>query len=257
MTTASKPRPLNIAYLACFFMLATASLSFSQTKTPTSAAKSIDLIGTAGLEAWNSPAANWQVVAEASLNPRDDRRLSATPGQGVLYNGPEGRAVNLISRQFFEDVQLHVEFMVPKNSNSGVKLQGVYEIQIFDSFGLKTVNAGHSGGIYPRAEMLPRYHHIDDGYPPKTNAALAPGAWQSLDITFRSPKFDPSGKKIANARFDKVVLNGQVVQENQEVPSPTGHVWREKEHPNGPILLQGDHGPVAFRNVRAAPLPSQ
>ena len=67
-------------------------------------------------------------------------------------------------------------------------------------------------------------------------------------MTFRAPRFDASGKKVANARFVKVVLNGKVVQEDVEVPSPTGHAWRLAEVATGPILLQADHGPVAFRN---------
>ena len=108
---------------------------------------------------------------------------------------------------------------------------------------------------FPRAEMLPKYHHIDEGYPPKTNAAKPPGTWQTLDILFRAPRFDASGKKVANARFVKVTLNGQVVQDDLEVPCPTGNNWRNPEHPTGALLLQGDHGPVAFRNVRVRRLP--
>ncbi|MFO0910647.1 MAG: DUF1080 domain-containing protein [Isosphaeraceae bacterium] len=81
--------------------------------------------------------------------------------------------------------------------------------------------------------------------------ASPPGEWQTLEIIFRAPRFDASGKKTANARFEMVKLNGQVVQENLELECPTGNNWRNKEHPNGAILLQGDHGAVAFRNIRA------
>jgi hypothetical protein len=101
---------------------------------------------------------------------------------------------------------------------------------------------------------LPTYHHIDEGYPPKVNACKPPGQWQTLDIVWRSPKFDASGKKTANARFVVVKLNDQVVQEDLDVPYPTGNNWRNKEVPTGPILLQGDHGTVAFRNIRVRPL---
>ena len=148
------------------------------------------------------------------------------------------------------DVEAHFEFKVPKGSNSGVKLEGLYEIQIQDSFGVATPKATHSGGIYPRAEMLPRYHHIDEGTPPRVNAAKKAGEWQTLDLIFRAPRFDGDGKKIKNARFEKVVLNGEVIHENVELKTPTGHAWRQKEIPRGPILLQGDHGPVAFRKIR-------
>ncbi len=214
----------------------------------------VELIGSSGFDAWKAPTTNWEMVGSTMLKPGDPKRLEATPGGGVVYNGPGGRAVNLVTRETFGDVEAHLEFMVPKGSNSGVKFEGVYEIQIFDSYGAKKVTASHSGGVYPRAELLPRYHHIDEGYPPRVNASRPPGEWQTLDVVFRAPRFDAEGKKVANARFDKVVLNGQVVQEGLEVPSPTGHVWRQKERPEGPLLLQGDHGPVAFRNVRVRPL---
>jgi hypothetical protein len=145
--------------------------------------------------------------------------------------------------------------MIPERSNSGVKLAGCYEIQIFDSWQKKKVTGSDCGGIYPRGELQPRYHTIDDGTPPKENACREAGQWQSLKIAFRSPRFDASGKKVANARFDRVELNGVLVQENQEVAYPTGHAWHNEEHEKGPLLLQGDHGPVAFRNLRIKALP--
>jgi hypothetical protein len=215
----------------------------------------VELLGPTGsLDAWKSPDTGWEDVRGVHLNPLNLKGLAASHGRGVIYNGPKGRAVNLFTKQSFGDVELHMEFLVPKGSNSGVKLESVYEIQIFDSYGVKKPTASHSGGVYPRAELLPKYHHIDDGYPPKINAARPPGEWQSLDITFLAPKFDSEGKKTANAKFVKVLLNGQVVQEDLEVPCPTGNVWRDKEKPEGPIMLQGDHGSVAFRNIKARPL---
>ena len=135
---------------------------------------------------------------------------------------------------------------------------GLYEIQIYDSYGKKGPLTGSDcGGIYPRAELGPPYRYLDEGTPPRTNAARKPGEWQTIDITFQAPRFDPQGKKkSANARFVKVVLNGQLIHENVEVPYPTGWFWRQsKEVARGPLLLQGDHGPVAFRQVRIRPLP--
>jgi hypothetical protein len=208
-----------------------------------------------GLGVWRGATTSWEVVGATSLDAVNARKLDATPGRGVIYNGPTGRGVNLISRQSFGDVEVHAEFMVPKNSNSGIKLEEVYEIQIFDSYGVKTLTASHCGGVYPRAELLPTYHHIDKGYPPRVNACKPPGEWQTLDIVFRAPRFDAGGKKSANARFVTVKLNGQVVQENLDLPYPTGNNWRNTEHPTGRLLLQGDHGAVAFRNLRVRPLP--
>lgn len=206
------------------------------------------------LDAWKTPTGVWQVVGGVEPDAKNPNRLASTPGTGILVNGPIGRTTNLFSKVKFGDIEAHFEFLVPKKSNSGVKFEGFYEIQISDSYGVKSPKGGDCGGIYPRAELLPIYRHIDDGYSPRTNAARPAGEWQTLDVTFHAPRFDDKGKKIAKARFDKVVLNGQVVHENVEVDAPTGHVWRQKEIPEGPILLQADHGPVAFRNIRVRPL---
>ncbi len=203
-----------------------------------------------GLDAWKSPVDGWSTVGSVGLDPSDPRRLVAVPGSGVIYNGPAGRARNLVSKETFGDVEVHVEFLIPKGSNSGLKFQSVYEVQIYDSLGVKKLRGSDSGGVYPRSEEKPKYHHIDDGHPPMVNAALPPGEWQVLDMTFLAPRFDASGKKTAAARIT-AVLNGKTVQDNLAVDTPTGAAWKDRERPTGPILLQADHGPVAFRNVKA------
>jgi hypothetical protein len=216
----------------------------------------IDVIGKAGFENWRGPTGDWKRASDAAPNPKNPARLLPQEGDGdaVIVNGPAGKSRNLVTKQSFGDLEAHFEFKIPKGSNSGVKLEGFYEIQIHDSFGVAQPNATHAGGIYPRAEMLPRYHHIDEGIPPRSNAAKKAGEWQTLEIVFRAPRFDAEGKKIKNARFDKVVLNGQVIHEGVEVKTPTGNAWKLKEVPRGPLLLQGDHGPVAFRNIRVREL---
>ena len=208
-----------------------------------------------GLDAWKQPTTDWEVVGATALNVKNPRKLDARPGKGVITNAHAGRAVNLVSKRTFADVEMHAEFMVPKEANSGIKLEEVYEIQIYDSHDAKRLTASHCGGVYPRAELLPTYHHIDQGYPPMVNACKPPGEWQTLDIVFRAPRFNASGRKTANARFVSVKLNGQIVQENLDLPYPTGNNWRNPEHPSGSILLQGDHGTVAFRDLRVRPLP--
>ena len=209
-------------------------------------------------EGWEKPTDDWAVAGNAAIDPKNPRKLVAEPGDGVLVNTPKGRAPNLITRQTFTDAEVHVEFLIPKGSNSGVKMMGLYEIQIYDSHGKKDVDGADCGGIYPRAEEKPLYHHIDKGTPPRVNAARPPGEWQTLDIAFRAPRFDADGKKTANARFLKVVLNGEMIHDDVEVEYPTGSAWRlKKEAPTGPLLLQGDHGSVAFRNVRVRPLAEE
>lgn len=206
---------------------------------------------------WRTPTGAWFEAGGAVLRPDNSKQLDGTPGKGVLINGPTGRTSNLVSRDSFGDVEFHCEFLVPKGSNSGVKFEGLYEVQIYDSHGIEPPKAQHCGGIYPRAELRPSYHYLDDGYPPRLNAAKPAGEWQTLDVTFHAPRFDTDGKKVANARMVRVVLNGQVIHEDLELKTPTGHAWVRPEVPTGPILLQADHGPVAFRNVRVRPLETR
>ncbi|HEV3117640.1 MAG TPA: DUF1080 domain-containing protein [Gemmataceae bacterium] len=214
----------------------------------------IELAGDRGLEAWKQPrGSQWVVAGSAGLDPKNPKMLAYQPGSGVLVNGPSGRTGNIVSKQKFGDIEVHLEFMIPKGSNSGVKFEGLYEIQIFDSHGKKRPTASDCGGIYPRAEREPKYHHIDDGTPPRSNAARPAGEWQTLDVIFTAPRFDAFGKKIASARFVRVMLNKELIHENAEVKWPTGHAWHNKEIPAGPLLLQADHGPVAFRNIRVRP----
>ena len=181
----------------------------------------------------------WSVVAGAFLDPDMPTRLFANPGAGVLLSGDDGRGVDLLTTFEHGDCELHLEFKVPKGSNSGVYFQGQYEVQILDSFGKadKDLKYGDCGGIYNTA-------------PPKTNVSRMPGEWQTFDVTFLAPRFDEKGKKIANARFVKVIHNGVVIHENIEVKSPTTAALGGPERPLGPLMLQGDHGPVAFRNIR-------
>jgi len=218
----------------------------------------IDLTGTEGFSAWRA-SGTWFRTQEVTLKPGNRKLLEGkNTGGPILLNGPTGRSVNLVTKQNFRDVEFSCEFMMGEKSNAGVKFIGHYEIQLFDSFGKKDADLTGSdgGGVYPRGESEPRYHVIDRGTPPRRNVSKPPGEWQSLQMTFRAPRFDEKGKKIEHARFVKVVMNGEVIHENIVLRFPTGSAWRKsKEVPEGPILLQGDHGPVAFRNVKVRVIP--
>jgi hypothetical protein len=207
------------------------------------------------LDAWRDPHGTWLLGGAARLKEDNPKLLATEPGKGVMVNGPKGRTNDLLSKQNFGDIELHLEFLIAKRSNSGVKFHGHYEIQICDSFGVKELTGADCGGIYPKAEQKPKYHHIDNGIPPLVNAARPAGEWQTLDAIFHAPRFDAKGKKTANARLVKVVLNGKVIHDNVELKTPTGAKWREREVATGPLLLQGDHGPVAFRNIQVRLLP--
>jgi len=181
----------------------------------------------------------WSVVESVQLKTGMENRFEARSGTGVLLSGDDGRGVDLLSTVEHGDCELHVEFVVPKGSNSGLYFQGQYEVQILDSFGKKDADLkfGDCGGIYNTA-------------PPKTNASKAPGAWQTFDVVFQAPRFDAAGKKTSHARFVKVVHNGTVIHENVEVKGPTTSALGGAEKPTGPLMIQGDHGPVALRNLR-------
>lgn len=201
-----------------------------------------------GLSAWRQPTNGWAIVGGVALSAKDDKALEAKPGAGVLFNTT--RTPDIVTRQEFADIELHVEFMIAGHSNSGIYFMGAYELQIYDSFGVeKDKYPGiECGGIYPR--------WIDnkdvEGHSPAVNASLPPGQWQSFDVVFHAPRFDNNGKKIANAVFIKVMHNGKLIHENVGLNAETRGGF--KEAAAGPLRLQGDHGPVAFRNLQIRPL---
>ena len=203
------------------------------------------------LGGWKSPTGNWQLARNVKLDPANPKHFIAEAGSGIMLNSPTNSTVNLVSRDEFADCEAHVEFCVPLKSNSGVYLMGRYEVQVFDSWGVKEPKSSDCGGVYAScSEPKPDY----PGRAPLTNASKPPGEWQSFDITFRAPRFDASGRKVENAKFVRVMHNGKVIQENVEVPRPTCAARWLDEKPTGPVMLQGDHGPVAYRKIIIRPV---
>jgi hypothetical protein len=150
----------------------------------------------------------------------------------------------------FKDFQLHLEFNEPKlgpefkgqdRGNSGVYLQGRYELQVLDSYHNETYADGACAAIYGIK-------------PPLKNAAKPPGQWQTYDITFHAAKFD-NGKKVQDARVT-VYWNGELVQDNTDITHSTGGGAKEEET-LGPIRLQYHHHHVTFRNIWIVPESGQ
>lgn len=185
---------------------------------------------------------HWRAAA-VKLDPSNDRAFIVVPDatEKWLVN-VQGGGVDIYTEEKFGDVRLEVEFMVPRGSNSGVYLMGEYEVQVLDSYGKPDaqLTQGDLGAIYGAA-------------PPKKNAAKKPGEWQKFVIEFQAPRFE-NGKKTANARFRRVELNGVVLHENVEMKGPTPGGLTGREAATGPLLFQGDHGPVAYRNIVITPL---
>ncbi len=203
------------------------------------------------LSGWKKPAGLWQTARAVSLDPANNKKFEIEPGEGVLVNGPKGTTQNLLTEMEHGDVEAHIEFVVPKASNSGIYFMGRYEIQVLDSWGVKDLKYGDCGGIYAScSEPKPD----SKGKPPSVNASKPPGEWQTFDVVFRAPRFDASGKKTENAKFIKVVHNGRVIHENVESPRPTCAAHWLDEKAKGPLMLQGDHGPVAYRNILLKPV---
>jgi hypothetical protein len=147
---------------------------------------------------------------------------------GVLHNRKSG--ANLVTDRTFDDFKLHVEFNYPKGSNSGVYLRGRYEVQIADIEGDDTGGLGVLGAVY--GFLSPNQH-----------AARKAGEWQTFDVTLVG-------------RLVSVVLNGKRIICEQEIPGITGAALDSKEGEPGPLLLQGDHGPIDYRNIMLTPTKS-
>lgn len=195
---------------------------------------------------------NWLVSGDAGASITQTGNMEAVKGKGVLVNVlSDKNKSHLITKQQFTDVEVELDFMMAKNSNSGVYLLGRYEIQLFDSWTNTNPTFADCGGIYQRwDEKRPDTLKGYEGTAPLMNVAKAPGLWQHLKIKFLAPRFDPKGKKIADARFEEVYLNGTLIQQQAQVTGPTRASVFEDEKPAGPIVFQGDHGAVAFRNIR-------
>lgn len=184
----------------------------------------------------------WKAAA-AQLDPTEPGRFATKGGRDLVNDAPRyGASWDLYSTAVYGDQKIELEVMVPKGSNSGIYVMGEYEVQVLDSFGRDAnPGPGDMGAIY-------------GARPPRSPKYLAPGEWNRYEIQFRAPRFDASGKKTANARFVKVVLNGQVIHEDVEMSGPTPGGVDGREKPAGPIMFQGDHGPVAYRNLRISRL---
>jgi hypothetical protein len=183
------------------------------------------------------------VVGKAKVSPDNPKMLVAVDGKGEMINlSPEhGASRDIYSKAKFGDCRIELQVMVPQGSNSGVYVMGEYEIQVLDSWGRQTMSGGDMGAVY-------------GARPPGVNASKKPGEWQQYIIDFQAPKYDSSNRKIEKAKLLKVELNGQLLHENLTLNKETPGGVAGKENPTGPLMFQGNHGPVAYRNIIVKPL---
>jgi len=188
--------------------------------------------------------ADVKAVTETVANPTGGWKVE----DGVLICGTGPHGSDIYTEQKFTDFDLHVEFQ--PTSNSGVYLLGLYEIQIDNSKNVKPTIVERDG---QKIETLPKgmcgalYSQVA----PSKNMAKDPTEWQSFDITFRAAR--GTGKDIKEKARVTVVWNGTKVIDNVEINGPTGGSIGGNQSDAGPIMLQGDHGRVPFRNVKIRP----
>lgn len=200
----------------------------------------------------------WGAISAVALDPDDSENLFVSPieGDAVIHNtatDPSGKkGTALKTKKEYGDMELHAEFLVSKGSNSGIYVMGRYEVQILDSYGKSDSEIGvhDCGAIYERwnEEVEDKAKRGYEGSVPTSNASRPAGEWQSLDIRFKAPQFDANGEKTSDATFLSVKLNGVLIHENEICTGPT-RGGMGKEAAQGPLIIQGNHGPVALRNV--------
>ena len=198
------------------------------------------------------PTKGWQTstVAEA----RDKSIEIQTSGKPFFFTNAATpkKGGYLPTVEQFGDCTIEAEFLIPKGSNSGIYLQGRYEIQILDSHGKTKVSDGDIGAVYHRWDdkRKPKGY---EGHRPKVNAAKPAGEWQKFVIKFRAPRLSKDGSVLEKPRFLSVHLNGKLVQENVTVHGPTRSAQRKGFAAKDHIFIQGDHGPIAFRKFKVTP----
>ena len=185
------------------------------------------------------------IVGVAMIDPKNPKKLTVVKSDNSaieLANTKKG-GIDIYTEQKFGDCIVELEVMIPKGSNSGIYLMGQYEVQVADSYGKKSIKDSAMGGIFGAAA-------------PKINAAKKPGEWQKLLIKFKAPRFE-NRKKIAPAEFVKVELNGEVIHQNVKIEKgPNSGALKNGEFAEGPLMLQGGMGAVAYRNIRIS-VPGQ
>lgn len=204
------------------------------------------------LSAFAAPPKNWEIDGGVHADMDKANAFTLTKGAGILVNTVDEKnpGRDLYFNLQHGDIDLEMDYTVAKGANSGIYLQGRYEIQLLDSWGAVNPKSSDNGGIYERwDDTKPDGQKGYEGHAPRQNSSRAPGLWQHIKISFQAPKFDANGTKTANAKVLSIWLNGVMVQENVELSGPTRGAYDTRESALGPLRLQGDHGAVAFKNI--------
>jgi hypothetical protein len=246
-----------MALVVCCFVSCKKEVAETETTIPEEAPKQIEflpftVVPLNDLSSFKPTTNNWQIVGNAVGDRVKEKSLTYTEGTGILVNtGNADGNGHLFTAFEHGDIEIELDVMMPLKSNSGLYFQGRYEIQLLDSWGVDEPKYSDIGGVYQRRDdSRGKGNEGFEGHAPNMNAAKAPGLWQHFKIIFHAPKFDDAGNKIKNAWFEEVWLNGVLIQTNVEVSGPTEAAAFEDEKPRGSLMIQGDHGPVAIKNIK-------
>ena len=219
----------------------------------TAYAQTVSQVSLDDLSFFKLPSKSWQIAGSVQADISKTNILSFSKGTGVLVNFPDkkNKGEDLYTLAEYGDIDLELDYLMASGANSGIYLQGRYEIQLEENWGLLNPKSTNNGGIYQRwDDSKPEGQKGYSGFAPRQNASRAPGLWQKLKISFQAPRFGASGNKIANAVMLRIELNGVIIHDNVELSGPTRGSVSNTEAATGPLRLQGDHGAVAFRNIK-------
>ena len=177
-------------------------------------------------------------VAEIDALSSKKLKVAETSAETMELVNKAKDSLDIYTKKSFGDCIIELEVMVAEKANSGIYVMGQYEVQVKDSFGKSwLLGAGDMGGIVGTSK-------------PKRNAAKKPGEWQKYVLEFKAPRFK-NKRRSDPAEFVKVILNGVIVQEHVKMKNgPTSGALRSGEFAEGPLMLQGGLGAVAYRNIR-------
>ncbi|GAA4322753.1 hypothetical protein GCM10023149_23290 [Mucilaginibacter gynuensis] len=234
-------------FLALFSVITIWLLKISPSSFAQSANKQLVEVGLTDLSAFTNPAKNWQLAGDVHMDIEKDNTIKTTKGTGVLVNVSDGKnqGQDLVFNIKHGDIDIEFDYMVARSAVSCIYLQGIYKVQLADSWGITEPKANDNGGIYEGWDAAQKQGL--DGHSPRQNVSRAPGLWQHIKIAFRAPRFNTAGAKVENPKILLVELNGIRIQEDVEL---SGTSAGTQEVAAGPLRLQGDGGAIAFRNIK-------
>ncbi len=193
---------------------------------------------------------NWAVKGAVMIN-RTTGDLNLSDGKNVLvFKDDKQNTIGNIKAFEHGNIDFEIQFMLSPGAEAALLFQGIYKINLNDSWGEKNISYKDCGGISISDNISTT--ELNTKRVPLSNACHAPGLWQKLEVSFAAPVFNAQSTKIKNARFDKVILNGAIIHDNIDLP-----VNGMEEKALAPLVIVGLKGPVAFKNIAYLPVKDE